>query len=551
MKLSYELKHIFDGKIVDSPGMLDQYSRDASICEVMPQAIVFPKDASDIEALVQFVSKKKDEDPNVSLTARAGGTDMSGGPLNESIIVDTTQYLSGIIGFDGNNVRLKPGTFYRDLEREALKKGLMLPSYPASKKLCTVGGMVLNNTAGEKTLSYGPTKSYIEEIKMVCSDSKEYVFKPISLPEAKKKSERNDFEGNLYKQLINLYEGNRDLIQKERPHTSKNASGYYIWDLSLDNIFDITQIIAGSQGTLGIVTELVLSLVPIKSKKRMVMMSIRDLSLIPQLVQVVLPYEPSSLESYDNDTLELAVKYFPDLVSEMGFLKKIQMTSAFIPEFLMHIGHNFPKLVMLVEFEGDLDGELGRKIYGLIAQLEALGIYAKEVSSKIQEEKFWTIRRESYNLLRKHSQGKDVVSFIEDVVVPPEKLVDFIPRIHEILHSYDLVYSIAGHAGSGNFHIFPLMDTTDPNFGDKIIEISDKVYSLVASCGGSITAEHNDGISRTPFMDKIFSKEMLNIFKQIKGIFDPKNIFNPGKKVSVTKDYFKNHLRKKVVNYSM
>ena len=160
----------------------------------------------------------------------------------------------------------------------------------------------------------------------------------------------------------------------------------------------------------------------------------------------------------------------------------------------------------------------------------------------MDSEKYWTIRRESFNLLRRHMTGRRTAPFVDDVIVPPPAMSDFLPKMRKILDDYKLLYTIAGHAGDGNFHIIPLMDMGDERNIKIIDEVSDKVYALVLSYGGSITAEHNDGIIRTPYLQKMFKPEIIALFRQTKNIFDPANIFNPGKKVGGTKEYMMKHI---------
>ena len=159
--------------------------------------------------------------------------------------------------------------------------------------------------------------------------------------------------------------------------------------------------------------------------------------------------------------------------------------------------------------------------------------------------KYWEIRRESFNMLRKHVQGRRTAPFIDDIIVKPEYLPEFLPKIESILKEYKLIYTIAGHAGNGNFHIIPLMDLESPFGADQILEISQKVYDLVLSYKGSITAEHNDGIVRTPYLEQMYGKEIYNLFIKTKNIFDPENIFNPGKKVGGSKKYLHDHVIRK------
>lgn len=547
--LKQELKKIIKGDVVDDASTIEEFSRDASVCRVVPKIIVRPKNVEDIKALVRFVGTYKKDHPEaeapLSLTMRSGGTDMTGGPLNDSIIVDMTAHFQGIVGWKSEEtISVLPGTFYRDFEKETLSHGRFMPSYPASKNICTVGGMVSNNSAGEKTLTYGQTIDYVESLKVILSDGNEYELRALTPAELQKKILQKDVEGAMYAKLWKLISDNDAALEAARPKTAKNSAGYFLWRVfdKEKGTFDLVKLFVGSQGTLGIVTEITFRTVPKKKYSKMLTVFMPTLDRIGDMVNDILPYGPESLESYDEATLKLAIKYFPDLIKKGHGIDALRLIYEFIPEFWISISGGFPKLVMLIEFCGDNEAELLGKITLLRKDLKKYPVKTHVVGTEEESKKFWTIRRESYNLLRMHGAGKKVAVFIEDVVVPPASLPQFLPELRAILNEYSLTYSIAGHAGSGNFHVFPLMDFNEPRHKDEILEISDKVYDLVLKYGGSITAEHSDGIVRTPYLERMYGTRIVEVFKATKQIFDPENIFNPGKKVGGTKAYFLSHI---------
>jgi FAD/FMN-containing dehydrogenase len=197
---------------------------------------------------------------------------------------------------------------------------------------------------------------------------------------------------------------------------------------------------------------------------------------------------------------------------------------------------------LLVEFSDNDEKEIDKKMYELQRKIAHFGLKTRMSRSEEESSKYWTIRRESFNLLRQHVKGARTAPFIDDVVVKPQYLPEFLPKMRKILDEHKLVYTIAGHAGNGNFHIIPLMNMKDPKNAAVIPVVSDKIYSLVKEYRGSITAEHNDGIIRTPYLEQMFGHEMIQIFKKTKEIFDPQYIFNPGKKVGGTKEYMISHI---------
>jgi FAD/FMN-containing dehydrogenase len=538
-----EIKKIFTGDISSELEILKQYSHDASLLEVKPKLVLFPKNTVDVESIVRYVAEHKGGDSTLSVTARAAGSCMAGGSLNESIILDFTKYMGGILGFEGESVRVLPGTFYRDFEKETLAKNLLLPCFTASKNICALGGMIGNNCAGEKTLRYGKMENFILSTKTVFADGNEYEVGPLSKSGLEQKISQNDYEGNIYKNIWELIQKNREVIGSSKPHVSKNSAGYYIWNVWDEGkqIFDLNKLLVGSQGTLGILTEAQLRLIPVKNETKLFVIFLPDLLHVSEIVNDILPLDPESIESYDDATMKLAVKFFPEMVKTMktGFLKLLW---EFIPEAEMIITGGIPKLIMLVEFTENTREEVDKKINAVVEKIAKYNLKTHVVESKDEAEKYWAIRRESFNLLRKHVHGRRTAPFVDDVIVEPKYMPEFMPRMREILDSYKLTYTIAGHAGNGNFHIIPLMDMTDRNNVDVIMEVSNKVYDLIGEYHGSITAEHNDGIIRTPFLNKMYGPEILQIFKEIKNIFDPLNIFNPGKKVGGTLEYMKSHI---------
>ena len=206
-------KQGFKGEIDDSKASRDFYSHDASMFEIQPQLIVFPKDSHDVQTLITTVAHAKKGNPTLSVTARSAGTDMAGGAINDSIIVDFTKHLKKIGRVDAHQAHTQPGVYYRDFEKETLRHGALMPSYPASRELCTVGGMVANNSGGEKSLEFGKVKDFVDELKVVFADGNEYIVKPLNKTQLDKKIAQNDFEGSIYKRIYDLCEKNYDQIK--------------------------------------------------------------------------------------------------------------------------------------------------------------------------------------------------------------------------------------------------------------------------------------------------------------------------------------------------
>lgn len=540
------LRKVFSGDIDNSSETLTNYSHDASLFEVRPKLVVFPKHSADVIALVQWANSENTKKPgSVSLTARSAGTCMSGGSLNDSVIIDFTRYMNLIISVSDDAAVMQPGVFYRDLEKETLKRARVMPSYTASKNLCAVGGMFGNNAGGEKSVKYGKMEDYILQSKVVFTDGKEYVVRALTKSELDEKIAQNDFEGNIYKSLFETLEKNYSAIKNAKPKVSKNSAGYYLWNVwdRDTGIFDLNKLLVGSQGTLGIVTEMTWKLVPVEPVSNVLAIYMNSIDQVGYLAKKLVAFKPDSIESFDEYSLRLAFKFFFDFLASMGIWQFIKLGIAMIPDGIRILRGGIPKLIVLVEVAGNSEEEVGDKLLEIQKAIEPFGYETRIASSSAEAEKYWRIRRESFNLLRKHVAGKRTAPFIDDIIVDPEKLPDFMPKIQAILDNEGFVYTIAGHVGNGNFHIIPLLDMHDEKNRDMILRISDKVYDLVLEYGGSITAEHNDGIVRTPYLEKMYGPFITGLFKFTKTLFDAKNIFNPGKKVGDTKDYLRDHIR--------
>ncbi|HEX8993767.1 MAG TPA: FAD-binding oxidoreductase, partial [Candidatus Paceibacterota bacterium] len=541
-----ELRTVVRGEVDDSPEVREKASRDASLFVVKPEVVVSPEDADDVCALVKFVNAKKAADPDahISLTARSAGTDMSGGPLTDSIVLSMTPHFNRIISVTDGEAIVEPGVYFRDFDKATKEHGLELPSYTASREINTVGGMVANDSGGEKNLKYGKTDRYIRSLDVVLSDGGIHTLKKLEGDELVAKMKELSFEGDLYRRISKLLNANAAVIERARPVVSKNSSGYALWDIG-DGVrsIDLARLMCGAQGTLGIVTKIDLSLVRPKQYSAMTVIMLKDMNDLGAIIKYVLRYDPDSFESYDDNTFKLALKYFPEFAAQMK-ANLLTLGISFIPDVWMVATGGIPKLILLVEFRADTQEEATSRAEKLAAEIhiERPRIRVRVAPNEKASRKYWTVRRESFNLLRKKMRSMRTAPFIDDFVVPPESLPEFLPKLRTILDEYDLFETVAGHVGDGNFHIIPLIDPRQPDIPHIVDELSHRVYDLVLSYHGSITGEHNDGLIRTPYVEKMFGSEMANLFREIKQIFDPHDIFNPGKKVGGTWQAAMQHL---------
>jgi FAD/FMN-containing dehydrogenase len=551
--LRNKLRSMLKGDVVDDAASLLQMSRDTSIFVRTPDVVVYPKDASDVSSLVREIAWLKHAGNDVSVTARAAGTDMSGGPLTRSVVAVFTKYMNKVREVreekGGGYAITEPGVYYRDFEKETLAHGnLMLQSYPASRELAAMGGIISNNSGGERTLEYGKTEKYIEEMDVVLSDGSLVTLKELNPEELEKKKELRTFEGEIYRKMDELLTENASVIKHSVPKVSKNSAGYALWNVrdTVTRTFNLAKLMCGAQGTLGIMTSAKLRLVKDQANRSMLVafLAEEDMVKLPEIVHAVLPHNPESFESFDQHTLSLAVKFMPGMLWQMGPFRAARLGLSFLPEVRMVLTGGAPFFVLMAEFSEDTHETALAAATAAEDSLKAFNIRTRILADEVASEKYWIVRRESFALLRKHSKGLYAAPFIDDLVVPPEVYPEFLPELNALLDQYkkSFVYTIAGHIGNGNFHIIPLMDLSKPEVRDVILELSPKVYDLVLKYGGTTTGEHNDGIIRTPYIKQQFGDEMYGLFTKTKEIFDPQNIFNPGKKIGGTFEDIKNSM---------
>lgn len=545
-KLAKDIAQIIEGDVDTSAEIKKQFSHDASMFELEPEVVVAPKHVEDVKSLVRFVADNKTAQPELSLTVRSAGTDMSGGAINTSVVLDFRKYFTTVGSVTLTEASTQPGVLYRDFEAETLKLGVLMPTYPASRDLCSVGGMVANNAAGERSLQFGSTEDFVTSLRVIFADGNEYDVRPLPRQELERKMAQGDFEGNVYKEIYELIEANYDTIKAAKPTVSKDSTGYHLWDVwdRETGLFDLTRLISGSQGTLGIITDISLRLVPQPKHSGTLVVFLRKTDNLGTFINDVMAHNPSSFEGFDSHTLLLSFRLFMSFHTRIGWWNTIKLAFQLIPNALMLL-RGIPEMVMLIEFQDDDAAVVAKKVR---AMRLALGKYKKEALFEENETekkalKFWIMRRESFGLLRSKIKDKHTAPFMDDLVVPPATLPQFLPEIRAVIKKYKLLATIAGHMGDGNFHIIPLMNIERPEEKAKLEPAMREINEIVLRYKGSLSGEHNDGMIRGPWLKDMYGEQVFNLFKDVKRIFDPANIFNPKKKTDSDWGYSMDNLR--------
>lgn len=542
--LLISLRAIFKGDILTKEADRLDYSHDASIYELLPDAVLEPTNSKDIEQLVSFVTAHKKAYPSLAITPRAAGTCMSGAAIGSSLVLSMTKHFSKIESLSGTILHTQPGVFMRDIDPLLASHDLMLGCVPASRAINTIGGMVGNNSGGEQSLRYGNTERWVREVSVVFADGKEYVVKPLNKKELMEKLKLRTYEANLYRQVYELIEAHYDLIKNARPHVNKNSMGYNLWSVwdRETGIFDLTRLITGSQGTLGIITDIKIEAVPKPPHSGLLLLYLPTIKQLGNIIPAVMKHDPVTFEGFDDITFNLGIRYFKTFQKQLGMKEWARQQAWLLGSVAKFRGH-LPSIMLMVEFEGNTKNEVYDKITKLHDDLSGFKIRMDIEGDEASSAPFWQIRRAALTLLRNKVKDKYASPFIDDMTVQPQYLPKFVPELRRIIRKYKLPATIQGHFGDGNFHVIPLMNIVGTKDQDKLEPVMRELIPIVLKYGGTMAGEHNDGMVRGPWLPAVFGNDVFALFKRTKEIFDPNYIFNPHKKTDASWEYSMDHIR--------
>lgn len=525
-----EMQEKLDGEVVYDAHSRDFFSTDGGIFKVTPKLVVYPNNEKDVIEVLRFnhnlVPKKK----ALPITARGKGTDQGGASLSEGISLVFPAHMRKLVEMHKDTVTVQPGMIFAHLESVLKSHGRFLPPYPASVDFCSIGGALANNAAGEKTLKYGPMRNYIAGLRVVLHNGDVIETFRLTKKELAQKKKQGDLEGELYRKVDELIETNREVISKARPTVSKNSAGYNLWDIKgKDGSFDLSQLIVGSQSTLGVITEASLYHIPFNKNTTLLVGYFDSVEKMRQAVVEIAPLVPSSQELVDDQVINFVLEKQPGLVANL------------LPE-------QMPKVVLLVEFDDEKQKVQKKKTKSAEKILNKYAFETKISNNKLEQDHLWKIRRQAAAVIWMQQGPKKALPIIEDGIVPLEHFDEFVKQAYGLLDKYKVKNAVWGHAGNGHLHIQPFMDLSNIRDRHKIYALSDEFYKMVLKLGGSISGEHNDGIMRGGYLRQMYGPELYGLFKEIKKLFDPYNLLNPRSKLGATKEYGQVHLRKE---YSM
>jgi len=516
---AYLREHIV-GEVTEAKNVREFFSTDGGIFQVEPQLVVYPRTTDDVRKVARLSWQLAEKGKVMPITARGAGSDQAGAALGDGLMLVFPAHMNKLLELDvkKKQARIQPGIIYRNFQDTVKTHGLFLPPYPSSIDYATLGGAIANNAAGERTVKYGVTKDFVEGVEVVLANGELIETRRLNKRELSHKKGLSTFEGEIYRQIDGLITDNWNLIQLMKKNVSKNSAGYNLLDVKQSNgSFDLTPLIVGSQGTLGIVTEARIRLEHNNMKRTLMVAGFKDIDAADSVIADILKQQPAALEIVDENLLNFVEAHHPN-----------QLKGLLDPPF--------PKIVLLIEFDDLGKGVQSKKMKRVTKIVKKVTADFQITDDYDEREELWKIRHSAAALIAHADGKKKALPIIEDGVVPADKFPKFVDSIYEMFEKYGLQSAVWGHAGNANLHMQPFLDLSQLGDRQKVFKIMDEYYAMVMKLGGSTAGEHNDGRLRAPYLPALYGPEIYKIFEAVKKTFDPKNILNPGVKIGVTKE---------------
>ncbi|QDU81720.1 Anaerobic glycerol-3-phosphate dehydrogenase subunit C [Polystyrenella longa] len=522
-----DLSSLIEGDIRCDASSRAIYSADASLYAIDPLAIVAPKHSDDVVALARYAHSK-----NYSLTPRGAGTGTTGSCLGSGIIVDFSRYMNQIEWIDEETVRVQPGITRARLNQELAKSGRYFAPDPANADVTTIGGMLGVNSAGSRSVHIGTTRDHVHSIELVTSTGHRFEAGLESLriltslpPQTSHVPLVNgitstedpvleqNYKRTLVSKLAKLLEDNEELIYAKQPSMLRNTCGYIVRKVLLEGRVNLPRLLVGSEGTLGMFTAATLHTTPLPEFRGIALILFGQTQAAIQAMQAITPLRPSACDLLDRRLISLARE------ADDKFAQLITPAA---------------EAAMLVEVTGLNEADVKRRLQSMLQKVRSLqikAVFASESYDREDVEFLWSLPRRVVPHLSRLGGVERPVPFVEDVAVSPDRLGDFLSDAQKVFQKHQVTASLYTHAASGQVHFRPFLPTPTQQTGHKLEAIARDLYQIVFRYEGTISGEHGDGLSRTAFIRSQYG-DLYRVFQQVKDLFDPHNLMNPGKIIS-------------------
>ncbi|MEX2169635.1 MAG: anaerobic glycerol-3-phosphate dehydrogenase subunit C [Pirellulales bacterium] len=505
-RIGEDLRGLVAGDVFCDPLHTQLYATDASNYELRPLGIVRPRTTADVVATVDYARQNR-----LPIHARGAGSGLAGESLGRGLVIDFSRYMRRVLSVGGDQVRVQAGVVHGDLNRMLARSGRTFGPDPALTNVTTIGGVVSVDAGGSHWLKYGSTRPHVRAMKVVLADGQvlEVARHPVAADPRREEPARLR---EIITATAELIERHGDVIEQFRPQSLVNRSGYALDRALIDGEIDLAKLIVGSEGTLALVSEITLATQPLPAMRGAVLVVFDSLDKAARAVLEIVPLEPSACDLMDRRHLSIA--------RETDVRYELLIPGA-------------AEAVLLVEFFADGAESLREKLRQVVqlAQHETGLAAGSHIAHDADEnELFWQLAQRFVPTLHRLKGSTRPVPCVEDIAIPPAALPVFLRHLQDTLKRQQITAAVFGHAGHGQLHIRPFLDLANPEHIQKMETLASELYEKVWLLRGTVSGEHGDGLSRTPFLSRQYGP-LVNVFRELKRVFDPDGILNPGKVV--------------------
>ncbi len=528
-KVAHYLQQHLVGEVLASPDVLNYFSTDESIFQIKPMLVVHPRNENDIRKTARFSWQLAERGRSIPITIKGKGTDQTGASLGVGIILSTPAHMNKIIELDPKSgiVTVEAGTIVGKLQQTLYTHGRFLPAVSSAADYATIGGAVANNDAGSSSYKYGPTREFVQGLRVVLANGELIRTGRLSKREFNKKLGLASFEGEIYRSLDKLLEESSDAITELKAFGERSNVGYDIGDVKAkDGSFDLTPLFVGSQGTLGLISEVILDTEPHSAQSDLMVLLFADKKQAWEAVAKINDMKdgPMAIDFIDKSLVSYVQHKNPNLLKST-------------------IQEQVPETTLFIEIER-IGSRSSKKIQKKIRKIvQDMQVTVEEPGP--EERNAWLALKDSPSLFISHSDtAARAVPVTDDADVPVAKCAEFLQRADELMRKHGQnQYAIWGQAGSGVIHTAPLFDLSQVGDRQKMFKLMDEYYALVAEVGGSFAGEFGEGRLRGSQSERLLSPQVLEMMNKVKAIFDPHNTLNPGVKVNVDAELLRSAVR--------
>ncbi|MDR2523964.1 MAG: FAD-binding oxidoreductase [Candidatus Nomurabacteria bacterium] len=509
-KISDYLGKNLSGEVTVESAVRDYFASDGSVLGKKPQVVIYPRTTDDMRKVTRFAWRLAEKGHNLPLTMRGYGADNTGSATGAGALLVTPAHLQKILELDTKQqkVRVQPGINLRTLQEALATHGLFFPIYPTNLKFSTIGGAIAGGVTGVKSLRYGTMRDWVERLEVILSNGEVIETGRLGRRELNAKKGLQTLEGEIYREIDALIEENAELLTQNSDAGLPNNTGYQLGQVKRpDGSFDLTPLIVGSQGTLAIVTQAILSLAPRPVDTALMVATLPSLENFGEMVEAILAYQPSEFEYIDGAALEW-----------------VEEKAGFSP--LGTMVKNRPEGVLIIEFD-DGDGGRSKNARKVMKMLDGLGVGVELAETWEDKEDIWSVRY-SVGALENHFAGDVQPVQFADAVVPIGRIDIFLDKLHALIVKRKIKGYISGRIGAGNLGVTALLDLGKIGDRQAVFGFMRDYHQLAGKLGGSIAGDSGDGRLRQAAARGQYDDAMLGIFEKVKNIFDPKGILNPG-----------------------